>query len=111
MRYDLETYQGVIDTRELAQIISAVLPFASLLLAVLMVSNVTYSHLVNRALRGKRSFSHLVHLLMVVIFVLVIREMSLVLLFWGFALTGPVRDVVRQARTDREYPVEEIAGS
>ncbi len=101
MRQDLYTLQldehlGRLDA--VLGVISAALPFAAIGLALLMVSNLTYVHLVNHALRGRRPFDHLVQLLAIAVAVLVVREMSLVIGFWGFALYGPVRKALRQAR-------------
>jgi CDP-diacylglycerol--serine O-phosphatidyltransferase len=101
MRQDLYTLQldehlGRLDS--VLAVVSTALPFAAIGLALLMVSSLTYVHIVNHALRGRRPFDHLVQLLAIAVAVLVVREMSLVIGFWGFALYGPVRKAVQQAR-------------
>ena len=104
MRYDLDAYQRFLDPARVATVVGAVLPFATIGLALLMVSNWTYSHVVNHNLRGKRSFGHLVQLLIAVIFVLLTRELALVIGFWGFALMGPAQGLWRQSRRVQRIP-------
>lgn len=90
-RHELIGYQKVIDIDLFQRIVSVTLPFAAIGLALLMVSNLVYPHLVNQSLRGRRPFSHLVELVAIVAVVMVIRELSFVLVFWGFALSGLIR--------------------
>jgi CDP-diacylglycerol--serine O-phosphatidyltransferase len=67
------------------------LPLATLALAGLMVSRVPYPHVVNQFLSGRRSFSHLVRLVFAVMAVVLVQELALPLVFWGFALGAPLR--------------------
>lgn len=98
MRHHLQDYHQFIGNDLVTNIVSAFAPFGALCLALLMVSSIPYPHLVNQTLRGRRPFSHLVELVVVAITLLVIRELSLVLAFWGFALSGPCRRGWNRAR-------------
>lgn len=90
-RWELHDNRWPIDINLLTNIIRMVLPFGAILLAILMVSTVRYPHFVNQMLRGRRSFQHLVQILIVVLLIAIFRELSFVLAFWGFALMGPVQ--------------------
>lgn len=110
MRSDLASFPLFGYHTTVGTVVSTVLPFAAIGLALLMVSNVTYSHLVNQTLRGKRPFSQLVELLLVVTCVVVIREVSLVVAFWGFALMGPVKRAYRQFVHPKDRPAPQNSG-
>lgn len=97
-RSDPRIYQQFIHLDQFTEVIRATLPFAAIALALLMVSNITYPHLVNQTLRGKKPLSHLVEVVALVITIFVIRELSLVIAFWGFALAGPVGNLWKQLR-------------
>lgn len=110
-RHELQIYQTLLNLDLLTSIVQQVIPFAALLLALLMVSNIVYPHLLNQTLRGTQSFTRLVEVVAVMIALLVIRELALVLAFWGFALSGPVRRVWRSfhrhsSEFDPDQPVE-----
>lgn len=69
-----------------------ILPFLAAGIAVLMVSNVRYSHFVNQSLRGKRPFRILVSALLFVALIFVILPgLALVLAFWSYAVTSLFR--------------------
>lgn len=113
MRYDLYQFQleqQVADFDRIVTIVSSALPFAALLLSILMVSTIPYPHLVNQMVRGKQPFQHLVHLLVAVIAILLIKEMSLVIGFWGFAGLGPARRLLSRMRPAAQSPIEEAVG-
>lgn len=110
MRHQISGYHGWIDLDFWGEVIAGILPFACIGVSLLMVSTVAYPHLVNQTLRGRRSFSHLVQLLILVVVILVIQEMSLVLAFWGFALTGPGRWVMKAWRQRNQMPTPALLG-
>jgi len=62
----------------------------ALAIALLMVSRVPYPHLTKQILRGRKPFSHLVYVILVAVFLVLIRELALVPLFWLYALSMPV---------------------
>lgn len=81
------------------------LPGILLLVGLLMVSTVRYSHLVNLLVRGRRPLRHLVLLGFLVLLVVLQKERVLAILFFGYALSGPVlltyRKVAHAARSSR----------
>jgi CDP-diacylglycerol--serine O-phosphatidyltransferase len=72
----------------LSIIIILILPFAALGTAMLMVSRIRYPHVLNHYLRGKKPFSDLIKILLLLAFVLWNLQAALVLIFCGFALIG-----------------------
>ncbi len=87
-----------IDVHYVEEILDLGLPIGTAALAVLMVSNVRYPHLVNQMLRGRRDFSHLVKLLFAVVTVVLVRELAMPLLVWSFALGVPAVELWRHLR-------------
>jgi CDP-diacylglycerol--serine O-phosphatidyltransferase len=61
------------------------------LVALLMVSRVSYPHLTKQILRGRRTTLALA--LPAAILLVLLREMALAVLFWGYALTGLSRHI------------------
>ena len=78
--------------------ISTLLPLASLLVAGLMASRIPYAHVVNQTLSGRRPYGHLVRLVFAGVIVVLVKELALALLFWGYALGGLVVAAVRAVR-------------
>lgn len=70
------------------------LPFGGFLVGFLMVSRVSYPHLTNQVLRGRQSFRWLRHVLLAVFVVVLLRQLVLVPLFWGYTLVFAVRHLV-----------------
>ncbi len=64
------------------------LPFVMIVIAVLMVSRIRYSHVLNRYLKGKKPFAYLIISLGVVYLVIFVRQPALVIGFCGFAISG-----------------------
>jgi CDP-diacylglycerol--serine O-phosphatidyltransferase len=89
--------QTIPDIREHSMLAAAVLensivyslPALSLLLGVLMVSRVRYAHVVNQYVRGRKPFSHLIWILLVLgPIVLCWHQPAFVVIFCGFAASG-----------------------
>jgi CDP-diacylglycerol--serine O-phosphatidyltransferase len=64
------------------------LPVIAIGLAVLMVSRIRYSHIINQYIRGKKPFAHLIRALLFFGLVIWSRQVALVLIFCGFAVSG-----------------------
>jgi CDP-diacylglycerol--serine O-phosphatidyltransferase len=56
----------------------------ALLVALLMVSQVPYPHLTKQLLRGKRHFNHVIQLVLAGFVIVLLRELALAVLFWGY---------------------------
>lgn len=77
------------------------MPIMAVILGLLMVSNVRYSHLLNQFVRGKRPVSHLVMILLTIASAFVLREIILPVGFGAYALSGPVLAVWRRLTSRR----------
>ena len=65
-----------------------ILPLVALGTAMLMVSRIRYPHVLNQYLRGKKTFSHLIKAILLLVFVVFYIQEALVLIFCGFALSS-----------------------
>ncbi|MDF1662583.1 MAG: CDP-alcohol phosphatidyltransferase family protein [Planctomycetota bacterium] len=83
----------------IANWVGYLLPVVALGLAYLMMSRHSYVHFVNVYMRGRKSFDHLNSLLVVgallALFVVYLPEVAAVLVFGGFAISGPVKTLMR----------------
>jgi CDP-diacylglycerol---serine O-phosphatidyltransferase len=70
-----------------------VLPFFSLLLAMLMVSRIPYPHVVNQVFRGQRTLRHLVGIIFSVVAIMIFRDYAVSVVCVTFVLYGPLRYV------------------
>lgn len=84
----------------LGAFITMAAPAGALIVALLMVSRIPYPHVAKQVFRGRRHFSDFVQLIFAVAVVLLMRELTLVLLFWtyglGFAAWSAVRARMRE---------------
>jgi len=67
------------------------LPVVTLGVALLMVSSVRYPHMVNRYLKGRRSFGHLVRIVLAVAVLFWKPQLTMSVAFMAFASSGLVR--------------------
>ena len=77
------------------------LPAVAVVLGILMVSNLRYSHMLNQLVRGRRPVSHLVMVLLTLALAVVLREIILPVSFGAYALSGPVTGIWRRLRKRR----------
>jgi CDP-diacylglycerol--serine O-phosphatidyltransferase len=82
-------------------------PIGAVLVALLMVSRVPYPHMTKQMLRGRRHFSYLVRIVLAAFLVVLIRELALVLIFWGYALGFLARHAVVRALAHHRVPATE----
>lgn len=67
------------------------LPFLALAISILMVSRVRYPHILNQYLRGKKPFTYLIRILLLLFIVWWKIQVALVVIFCGFAAGGFLR--------------------
>lgn len=79
-------------------------PIVALLAGLLMVSVVPYPHITKQVLRGRRTLSHLIQVLLAGLVVLLVREVALVVIFWGYALLFPLRGLAVRAPAPTDEP-------
>jgi CDP-diacylglycerol--serine O-phosphatidyltransferase len=88
-------YTGImLDPARVHAFVQAWAPLGALLVALLMVSRVPYPHVTKQILRGRRPLRHLVQVLLLVCLLVVTHELALFLLFWGYALSIPIRYLI-----------------
>ena len=68
-------------------------PFIMATLGVLMVSRVHYPHIGDRLLRGRKSFMHIMVLVLLLILIFLHHEVMLVLAFNGYMIFGLINEV------------------
>jgi CDP-diacylglycerol---serine O-phosphatidyltransferase len=73
-----------------------IMPAVLLVLGVLMVSTVRYSHVVNQLIRGRRPLSYVFQVVICIALVAFLQEKVLALLFIGYVVSGPVMEVYRR---------------
>ena len=97
-----------------ASVIVTCMPFVTFATALLMVSRYDYRHVVNVYLRGKRPIGYVVTALAGLFLFLLFPEVTAAFGFCFYALTGPVRWVIRslRGRPDAGAPArpQDIAG-
>ena len=72
-------------------IIIYALPFCALGSAALMVSRIRYPHILNQYLRGKKPFSYLIRVLLLLAFLIWNIQVAMVLIFCSFAASSFVK--------------------
>ncbi len=84
-------------------------PFGGLIVALLMVSRASYPHMTKQLLRGQRHYTYLLRIILFVALLALARELSLLILFWGYALVFAIRYLILLAR--REQGEQPAAGA
>ena len=101
-----------IQPETMATIVHVWAPLGTLIAALLMVSRVSYPHITKQILRGRRSFSVLVQVVLALFLVALLPSLACFLLFWGYALSGLVRHLLfrtlrgKTSLTELEPPQE-----
>lgn len=105
---------GVFGERVIDFITAAIrngLPLVMIILAFLMVSSrIHYAHILNRFLRGKKTFDYLAYLVFVGALAALIREIALAAAFAVYVGYGPIIYAVELWRTRQRTASEQMAG-
>lgn len=64
-------------------------PAGAMFVALMMVSRVPYAHAANRLLHRRFNFTRLVQIILAVFALVMLQELALVLIFWGYVFWGP----------------------
>jgi len=99
----LETNQRW-DADALRGIALAVLPAVTLIAGLLMVSRFRYPHIVNQYIRGKRSFTYLVRLVVLLLVGLLWPVETVATVIMLYVLSGPVGGILRHVRRHNTPP-------
>ncbi len=73
-------------------------PLGTLVVALLMVSRFSYPHFGRQVLRGRHPFRLIVQIVLVGAVVALVPHLAFFLLFWSYALLGPLRYLVVRIR-------------
>ncbi len=92
---------------QLKAVFPYLLPLMMLIAALLMVSRFAYSHLINRFLRGRKSFRTLVAFLLLIMVIVWQPQLSTVIAIYAYALSAPVGWLWKRAM--RREPSRQIA--
>jgi CDP-diacylglycerol--serine O-phosphatidyltransferase len=81
-------------------------PIGGLCVALLMVSRVSYPHLTKGVLRGRRHYTYLLRIILVVFVLALAQQLSILIVFWGYALTFAVRHAILVSQRRRSEAAE-----
>jgi len=93
------------DTLTLLPVVEAWAMLGALLVALLMVSQVPYPHLTKHFLRGKKHFNHVIELVLAVFVIVLLRELALVVIFWGYVAAVLMQVTWDLAHHHHEAPI------
>jgi len=83
-------------------IVVCILPIIVIASGLLMISRVSYPHLINQYLRGKRPLTHLVWALVAIAIIWCSLSAALVIAFLGFAVFGVIRTLGLYLRNKKQ---------
>jgi CDP-diacylglycerol--serine O-phosphatidyltransferase len=96
---------GDIRPETMSMLITVFAPLGTLIAALLMVSRVSYPHITKQILRGRRSFSVIVQVVLALFLVALMPSLAFFLIFWGYAFSGLLRHLLfRMAREGSPHP-------
>ena len=78
---------------DLFSVMLLAMPFIMLILGLLMISRVHYPHVGDRLLRGRKSFMHIMVLILTLVLIVMSHEIMLALAFNGYMLLGLVNEL------------------
>ena len=80
-------------------------PVCALIVALLMVSNISYPHATGKIFRGKKHIGHLIQVLLAGFILVAFRSLAPLVVFWVYAFLFPIRALVtRHFRAEPEPP-------
>ncbi|MGA1709162.1 MAG: CDP-alcohol phosphatidyltransferase family protein [Phycisphaerales bacterium] len=97
----LSRHTGIEDGLAFARAAALGIPFVTLIVAFAMVSNVRYSHFVNRVLRSRRTFPSLIRIVLPVVVALWWPRETLAAGFVIYALSGPLTAMFKRGERHR----------
>ena len=98
-QYLLYRHAGIEEGPAFARAAALGIPIVTAIVAFAMVSNIRYSHFVNKILRSRRTFPGLIRVVLPVLVAIWWPRETLAAGFVLYALSGPVMALIRPART------------
>jgi CDP-diacylglycerol---serine O-phosphatidyltransferase len=84
-------------------------PVCALIVALLMVSNISYPHATNKIFRGKKTIGHLIQVLLAVFILVALGSLAPLFVFWIYAFLFPLRALVARNLRAETTTVDEHA--
>jgi len=109
LRADLASYWAGVDPYVLQAFVRFWAPVGTLIVALLMVSRLSYPHFTRQLLRGRRQFQFVVQAVLVLAVIALTPALAFFLLFWAYALLSPIRHVLLQMR--RRHLADHVPGT
>jgi CDP-diacylglycerol--serine O-phosphatidyltransferase len=98
LRFDTTIATFGLNEHAVENFVSVWAPIGAFVAGLLMVSRLPYPHLTRQLLRGRRQFRFVVQAVVILTIVALTPNLALFLLFWTYALLGPVRYILVHAR-------------
>jgi CDP-diacylglycerol---serine O-phosphatidyltransferase len=83
-------------------------PLGGLMVALLMVSNLSYPHFTHQLMRRRRNFSVIVQAVLVIFLIALVRDLAIFVVFWAYALASPLRYVITRAMHGEAAPAPDV---
>jgi CDP-diacylglycerol--serine O-phosphatidyltransferase len=94
LRSELPKTYPIFDEHFMRSFVQVWAPLGTLIAALLMVSSFSYPHFTNQLMRGRRSFRFVVQAVLVLFVIALTPDLAFFLLFWMYALNGPLRHLL-----------------
>jgi CDP-diacylglycerol--serine O-phosphatidyltransferase len=105
LRCDLPLLWTVVDKNLMRNFVADWAPLGALVVSILMVSALPYPHYARQLLRSRKQFHVLVRVLMILSLIVLTLEVSFFVLFWAYALNGPLGyGILRLRRGNKPLP-------
>ena len=101
-QYLLHQHAGIEDGLAFARAAALGIPLVTAIVAFAMVSNIRYSHFVNKVLRSRRTFPGLIRVVLPVLIAVWWPREALAAGFVFYALSGPVMALLKPARPTQQ---------
>jgi CDP-diacylglycerol--serine O-phosphatidyltransferase len=98
LRSDLLAHRLGLESQFFHTFVNIWAPIGTLVVALLMVSRFSYPHFGRQLIRGRHQFRLIVQVVLVVAIVALVPHLAFFLLFWAYALMGPLRYLLVQIR-------------
>jgi len=95
-------------TQGVVRFVEVMAPLGALVVGLLMVSRIPYPHVSKRISRRGRHVGQAAQILAALLVMLLVRDLAMVLIFWGYALALPLRQMVQRAWHRDEAPTPDV---
>jgi CDP-diacylglycerol--serine O-phosphatidyltransferase len=104
LRAELGTKWLGLGEHQLQTFVNVWAPLGTLLVALLMVSPIPYPHITKQWLHRRHSFGVVVQAVLVIFIIALAPHLAFFLLFWAYALNGPIRSLFLHVAHPKHLP-------